>query len=89
MKIGEKEYTPVYNNRRLYELEEAFDMPYGKIMAKGADLKIRELAIIIWHSIKEEMTFEEFTDTIRPSQYAAAETECVKALLELFEVKKK
>ena len=90
MKIGEKEFTPKYTNRRIYELEEAFDnKPYSQFIVEAANFSMKQLGILIWHGIKDEMTFEEFTDMIEPYQYEVASVECGKALLSAFTVKKK
>lgn len=90
MKIGDKEFKPFYNNRSIYEIEEAFnDTPISKIMLDVESFTTKKLGKIIWHGIKADMTWDEFVDSIELSQYEPAGKECGEALGNAFKVKKK
>ena len=87
MKIGEKEYSPVYTNRTIYEIEEAFDnTPISKIMLDVENFTTQQLGKIIWHGIKRELTWDEFIDTIEVSQYTQAGVDCGNALAKAFDI---
>ncbi len=90
MKIGAKEFTPIYTNRTIYEIEEAFDnKPYHKIMTELADATTKQLGVIIWHGIKDKMDWDEFVNTIELNQYESASIECGEVMAKAFTVKKK
>lgn len=85
MKIGEKEYTPFYNNRSIYELEEAFgDRQITQVMGEIESFTTKQLGLVIWHGIKSELTWDEFVDTIELGQYGEAGKECGEALVSAF-----
>jgi len=91
MKIGDKEFTPVYNNRSIYDMEDAFDKSFSKIMIDidEQNLTQKQLGLFIWHGIKTEIEWEDFVDSIEPYQYEKAAGECGGALMNAFKVKKK
>jgi len=76
MKIGEKEYKANINNRVIWDIEEAFDnKPISKIMSEVEGFTMKQTGTLIWHTIKDEVSFEEFADSIKPTQYMDAAVE--------------
>ena len=90
MKIGSEEFTPKYDNQKIWDIEESFgNTSISQIMLTIEACTFKELGIIIYHSISQEMSFKEFAEKILPNQYAEASIECGKAMDLAFGVKKK
>lgn len=94
MLIGKKEYTPYYNNRKIWELEDAFDgMPIETLLNKASNMELntKQVGLIIWHGIKDEITLDEFIDSIELGQYQEAGKECGEMIVKAFQtgIKKK
>lgn len=92
MKIGEKEFKAIITNRVIWEIEEDFDnLNIGKIMEGVENFSMKQMGILIWHGIKSDITFEDFADSVLPSQYVNAANEVALALTKSFDdgVKKK
>ena len=88
MKIGDKEFTPEYNNRTLYQLEEKFgDMPIHVILDSVTDFTLKQMGWLIYFGIKEKISEEAFVDLINPSQYVACAIECGAAIATSFGIK--
>jgi len=86
MKIGSKEFTPIVNNRVIWNIEEAFgDKPIAKIMVQVDTFTMKQLGLLIYQTIKHEIEFEEFADSIEITQYEEAAVEVGTALQKAFE----
>ncbi len=86
MKIGTKEFTPIVNNRVIWEIEEAFgDTPIAKITTQIETFTMKKMGLFIYQTIKNELSFEEFADTIEISQYEEAAIEVGEALSKAFD----
>jgi hypothetical protein len=73
--IGEKKYNVTVNNRALYNIEESFgDKSIMSIMDDLGNGKItlKQIGLIVWNTIKDQIEYEDFVDSILPSQYEAA-----------------
>ena len=96
MKIGEKEFTAVITNRVIKDIEEEFgtgerhgEMSIFKILSDVEGFSQTKMGLLIWHSIKSNISYDDFIDTIQPYQYVEAATEVGKAINACYEVKKK
>lgn len=92
MKIGEKDYTPVYNNRTIWDLEDAFEgVSIDNILKQAAneELNTRQVGTIIYYGIRDHITLDEFIDQMKLSQYKEAGTECGLAIVAAWDIGKK
>jgi hypothetical protein len=84
VKIGDKEYTLNYSNRVIYDIEDHFGESISKFLVRGDDHTKKELGHLIHFGVKDDMTFEEFTDNMKLSQYVQAQLDVVSALSSAF-----
>jgi len=84
IKIGEKEYTLKYNNRVIYDIEDHFGESITKFLVRGDEHTKKELGHLVHFGVRDDMTFEEFTDNMKLSQYAQAQLDVVAALSSAF-----
>jgi|TARA_Y100000310_G_scaffold169451_1_gene169492 hypothetical protein len=98
MKIGEKEFTIKITNRVIKDIEEAFgtgelhgERSISSILGDVANFSTVQMGLIIWHSIKDEITYDEFLDTILLSQYIEPVKEVLTEINKAFglDIKKK
>ena len=79
MKIGEKEYTAKITNRVINDIEKSFgngelhgERSMSSILNDVVNFSTIQMGLIIWNSIKSEMTYDEFIDNILPNEYIGA-----------------
>lgn len=74
IKIGEQELEVKINNRVIYNIEEDFNKPIFKVMADAEKLNLtmQETGKIIWHTVKDEITWDSFVDEMQLNQYEPA-----------------
>ena len=98
MKIGGKEFTVKITNRVLNDIEKSFgngelhgERSMSSILNDVASFSTIQMGVIIWHSIKSEITYDEFLDEILPSQYIGAIKEVLNEINNAFglDLKKK
>lgn len=87
MKIGNLELTPKITNRVIWDIEDAFDSrPISLIMSEVEGFTLKQMGILIWQSVKGEISFDDFADNIQIGQYAPAATEVGEALAKAFDI---
>ncbi len=89
MKIGDKEYTAKISNQIIWDIEEDFEDGIANIMTNIKDMRFKKMAQFIWHSVKEEVTWDVFSGDIQIDQYVPAATEVGVALNKAFNTGKK
>jgi len=74
IKVGTQELEAKINNRVIYNIEEDFGEPIFKIMAKAESLELtmQQTGKIIWHTVKDEITWDSFIDEMQLNQYEPA-----------------
>jgi hypothetical protein len=87
IKVGNKTYDCKINNRVIYNIEEDFGKPIFKIMAdaESLNLTMQETGKIIWHTIKDELNWEEFIEEMQLNQYEPANVVVGQQLAKAFE----
>ena len=75
IKIGDKDLKVTIDNKAIWDIEESLNGEISAIMKKVGELKTKELALLIFHSVKNDITFEEFSKDLKLNQYIAAATE--------------
>lgn len=98
MKIGEKEFTAKIDNRIIRDIETAFgtgalhgEKSISLILGEAADFSTIQMGVLIWHTVKHEMNFDEFNNLILLNQYIDCITEIIPAINKAFglDIKKK
>lgn len=74
VKIGKQECNVIITNRVIWSIEEVFDKEISKVMDSVGTMKTKELALLIYEAIKDDITFDEFADSIEITQYIKAAT---------------
>ena len=87
--IGKKNIDIFITNRIIWDIEEVFDKEISKVMGSISEMKTKDLALLIYQTVKEELTFEEFSDQIELKQYIPAATEVITKINQAFGVDEK
>jgi len=89
IKIGKRNIEVFISNQVIWDIEEVFDKEISKVMGSIQEMKTKDLAILIFQTVKKDFTFDEFTEQIELNQYVPAATEIIIKINKAFGVGEK
>ena len=89
LKIGKKNIDIFITNKIIWDIEEVFDKEISKVMGGISEMKTKDLALLIFQTVKDELTFDEFSEQIELNQYIPAATEVILKINKAFGVDEK
>ena len=89
MKIGDKEFTPKITNRVIWDIEEHFNKEIGQLIASAVEFKTKDMAELIYFTIRDEISWEDFEKEIQLNQYVKCAEEVGVAIVNAFKVDSK
>ena len=87
--IGKKKIDIFITNKVIWNIEEVFDKEISKVIIGISQMKTKDLALLIYQTVKDELTFEEFSEEIELDQYVPCVTEVILKINKAFGVDEK
>jgi len=87
--IGKKKIDIFITNKVIWDIEEVFDKEISKVITGISQMKTKDLALLIYQTVKDELTFEEFSEEIELNQYVPCATEVILKINKAFGVDEK
>ena len=84
IKIGKKNFNVKIDNQVIWDIEENLNGEISAIMKGVGEMRTKDLALLIFHSIKDDITCEEFAKQIKLDQYIAAATVVIQEIHKAF-----